>query len=434
MVHVRGAYTAGDYEAAQHELDQLRRDDPGNAHVYALERSMTDLALGDAQAAEDDLRFARDRLDQLSSDDALAWLSSVMLDDRQLEYAGADYEQVLVRALLAVANLTTDGQDANAYALQVLERQLEIMHGYEHEGTRPKLRYKQVAFGSYLRGILNEDDPVRVGVARQAFAKAAELEPRCKIARRALRRTSKGKHSSKGNGVVHVVCMVGRGPFRIEVAEQVGADILAMAQAIWADSRGRASLPNISSVKVPALAFHTDNPTEVHVTAGGAAPTLTEVVTDVEATAESEFIAMRDQTVARAVLRRAFKIAVTEGLKEVVNPRRKNREPSEGTDLAIAIAGLLWTAAEGADLRCWSLLPATFQVARLELPAGQHSLSLRAGHGGAAVGPPQTVDVLVRDGFNTYVVAIVPGMNGGPPPLTSDPAERLGRDEVLAPR
>lgn len=417
----RASYAAGDYEGAREVLGQLLDDDSGNAHIYALERSITNLALGDPQAAENNLRFARDQLDKLGDNNALQWLSSVLLDDRQLEYGGADYEQVLVRAMLAVANLTTDGQDAYAYALQVLERQLEIMNAYDYQGSQPKLRYKQVAFGSYLRGILNEDDPLRIGVAREAFAKAIELEPGCQAARDAMQRVTNGQHSAKGNGVVHVICMVGRGPFRLEVSEQTSGDVLAIAQAIWADARDRATLPNISSVKIPALAFHHDNPSEVHVAASSAQLTTTEVVTDVEATAQSEFIAMHDQVVARAVLRRAFKIAVTEGVKEVANPRRKNREPRTLGDLGIALAGLLWTAMESADLRCWSLLPATFQVARMELPAGNHTITLRAGQNGRAIGPSQTTRVYVRDGFNTYVVGLVPTMNGGPPPLTSDP-------------
>ena len=40
-----------------------------------------------------------------------------------------------------------------------------------------------------------------------------------------------------------------------------------------------------------------------------------------------------------------------------------------------------------------------------------------------AVGPPQTVRVYVRDGYNTYVLGLLPTLEGGPQPLTSDPAE-----------
>ena len=134
MPEIRAAYDAGDYRFAQERLRELQEDGGGDAHVYAMERALAEFAIGDPRAAESALRFARDRLDSLQGNDALAWLSSVLLDDRQLDYSGADYEQVMVRALLAIANLIRGGGDADAYALQVLARQTEIMESYDFEG------------------------------------------------------------------------------------------------------------------------------------------------------------------------------------------------------------------------------------------------------------------------------------------------------------
>jgi hypothetical protein len=219
-----------------------------------------------------------------------------------------------------------------------------------------------------------------------------------------------------------VIGLVGLGPFRVEVNERVTQEALAIAQVIWAISRDRTTFPNISSVPIPALAFHRDNPTEVHVEVDGQRVAVTDTVTDVEQTAAAEFDAMRDHIVARAVLRRAFKIAVTEGVKEAINPRKSNRDPNPWTDLAISLAGVAWTAAESADLRCWGLVPATFQAARIEMPVGTHEITLRAGRNGSPVGPPQTIRVVVRDGFNTFVVGLLPTFGGGPQPMSSDPA------------
>ena len=67
------------------------------------------------------------------------------------------------------------------------------------------------------------------------------------------------------------------------------------------------------------------------------------------------------------------------------------------------------------------MLPARFQALRVEVSAGEHDISVEALRGDRLVGRPQTVRVFVRDGFNTYVVALVPTLAGGPPPLTSEP-------------
>ena len=75
---------------------------------------------------------------------------------------------------------------------------------------------------------------------------------------------------------------------------------------------------------------------------------------------------------------------------------------------------------EKADLRCWSLLPASFQARRVELPEGVHSISLRAGKKGVATGAAQQVKVHVKDGYNTYVVAVFPSTDGPACVLSSD--------------
>jgi hypothetical protein len=425
MVKAREDYALGRYPEAHAEISALIEDDPSSAHVWRLERSVVSLALGDPKGSVDDLRAARDRLDDLrSGTDYFGWFKSVMLDDRQLEYDGADYEHVLVRAMLALSDLAIgDSTDAGAYALQVAEKQEEIIASFRAEDeSRPKEGYKLVAFGSYLRAIMDEER-LQPDLARRSFERVREIEPGFAPIDEDLRRVTEGKHSEKGNGVIWVIGLVGRGPFRIEVDEPVSKTAFAMAQVIWAMARDSATIPNITDVKIPAIALYEDNPTEVHVAVNGAAAGWTATVTDVNATALSEFEAMREHIVARAVVRRAFKIIVTEAAKEAVRAGRgrKSYETEDALiDLGISALGMLWTGLEGADLRCWSLLPAQFQVLRIEVPAGEHELEARAGLGGRAVGAPQTCRVLVRDGFNTYVLVQAPTPAGGPPPLSSE--------------
>ncbi len=426
MPQVRQWYATGDYVLARDALAQQVANGGDDTHLYRAEKAILDLAVADPVAAVRELRAARDRYDELSGGDALGWFGSVLLDDRQLTYQGYDYEKVLLRALLALADLSAGGSDARAYALQVFETQQRLMQQFEdQDGEKPKLRYKLVAFGHYLRAILDEDDPLRRDEARRNFAKVIELEPGFTRARDDLERVTNGVPSQPGHGVVHVLALVGRAPFRVEVNEPVTQASLAIAQWIWTSQRRRAGIPNITAVPIPALAYHQDNPTSAFVLANGIDVGETATVTDVEATARAEFDAMRDSIVARAVLRRAFKIAITEGAKEAVSRDDKRRDGVRGeplADIGLSIAGLLWTAFESADLRCWSLLPASFQVLRVEVPAGEHEIAVQAARNGRPTGAAQRVRVDVRDGYNTYVVALVPTLGAGPTPLTSHPA------------
>ena len=309
-----------------------------------------------------------------------------------------------------------------------MEKQQEIIESFQNEGGyQPKQAYKLVAFGAYIRAILNEADPLKLGVARTSYEKVKRLSPGFAYADHDLTRVVEGAHSEKGNGVVHLIAFVGQGPYRVEAEEPISRDALAIAQVIWARRRDRVPIPNITSVKIPAVAYRRDNPSAVHVSVDGNPYGQTATITDVESMAEKEFAVMKNYIVARAVLRRALKIVGTEEAREAVKREavksaKKRSDVEDIWDTVVSGLGLLWTGIEQADLRCWSLLPASFQVLRIELPAGEHELVLRTGLDGRPGDQSGRIRVLVRDGFNTYVVVHAPTAGGAPTMMVSDPA------------
>ncbi len=425
MVPVRAAYWSGDYQGAWQQLSVVRDDYPDDKHLYDLELGIVGNAVADPAAAVQALRQARDRLDQLHGRGFLESLAAMVQDDRSLDYEGADYEHILVRAILALSDLMNGGKDAVAYSLQVLERQQEIIDAFEDaDGERPKHSYKLVAFGSYLRAIILDEDPRNRRAAAREFRKVVEMEPGFRDGKEALERAKRGWHSDKGNGIVQVLALVGRGPFRVEAREGATAHTLAIAQVIWNHHHhhGRPVIVNMTGLPIPALAFHADNPDAVHVSVDGQDMGTTATITNVDEVAGAEFAAMHDYIMARAVLRRMLKIVIVEAGKEAVEHSGEDHYEKHGWQLLIDLLGLAWIASERADLRCWSLLPQTFQAARLELPAGDHQLVLRAGRNGLPTGAEQRVPVHVRDGYNTYVLVLAPTLQGGPTPLTSQPA------------
>ena len=75
-------------------------------------------------------RRARDGLDEHATGSYTEWASATFLDDRWRTYTAADYEHVLVRAVLAAVDLMAGGHDAYAYGFQVLEKQQELIRGF----------------------------------------------------------------------------------------------------------------------------------------------------------------------------------------------------------------------------------------------------------------------------------------------------------------
>jgi hypothetical protein len=446
MEPVAAAYSAGEYASARDQLLALRKSDGSNAHLYGLELGVVHQALSDPKAAVSVLRKSRDTMDRLAEGSYTDWLASTFLDDSSTTYPGADYEHVMVRALLALSDLMAGGHDAFAYALQVRQKQQEIIRTFDSgDGSNPKQAYKLVVFGNYLRAIMSEEDARDRSEARREFKIVRELAPDFAYGADDLERVTNGRFAEKGNGVVHILALVGRGPRRVELREEPTAAAIGFAQVLIAKKNRKYPTPMFVPLPIPGLVFHDDNPEKVAVFAGGKRLGETAVLTDVEATARAEFRAMKPWILARAVIRRLIKVVAVEGGKAAVDHNRKhkkgteetgktavdhNRKHKKGTEetgktdllqIGIGVLGHLWAASETADLRCWNLLPASFQVLRLEFPEGVHDIAVRPLRGGKLTGQPRNVRVRVVAGYNTYVAAIVPTLDGGPSPMTSRP-------------
>jgi uncharacterized protein len=102
------------------------------------------------------------------------------------------------------------------------------------------------------------------------------------------------------------------------------------------------------------------------------------------------------------VVRRIVKKGIIYGTKEAVGANRNSL-----FNVALDVAGVAWEATEAADTRCWGLLPDKIQVLRIELPAGQHQISMAAA-GTFGVGREVTQRVTIADARNTYMLANFP--------------------------
>lgn len=406
--HIHSArehYYSGRLQTALTALDEAAPKSPGSSEVIELEKSLVLLADGRPAEAEKLLRQVRDRFDHLEQESPVEKAASMFTDDTRLAYAGEDYEKVLIRAMLAISNLMHDGTDAEAYSLQMVDKQQQLIQAAAtEEGENPKSGYKQVALGPYLRGVLREQTHTNYDDAARSFETVVHWQPEFASGKQDLERAIHGRHSEKGNGVVYVLALVGRGPTKIESVEAPSSVALLVADRIISAVGDQTLPPTIAPIKVPKVVASHSVVGSVGVDVDGQPAARTETITNVTQMAVEQCAATHDQTVGRAVARRVLKKASIYGVKEFGGVEKHSL-----AGLGLDVVGVVWEATENADTRCWSLLPDTIQVLRLELPAGDHQLTLRPlDHGQRPCGSPVTHAVTVADGRNTYLLASFP--------------------------
>ena len=404
-VQLHNAYYDNQLAAAQETVQQRLERERANRDLLKLDQAMIELAAGNAAAAEQELREVRDHFDELEGTSAAETVGSYLLDDNRRAYSGEDYERILIRAFLALSNLMHDGGDAEAYSLQLIDKQEQIIAaGADKDGNNPKASYQRVALAPYLRGVLREATHLDYDDAQRSYMSVVSWQPSFMAGQFDLQRASQGAHSQRGNGVVYVFALTGRGPYKEEAVEVPSTAALLVAGEIVSAVGSQTVPPNVAPVKVPCVVSRRSNIAGIAVAADRQPLGVTETITDVTQLAVQQYEAIYPTVIARAVARRVLKNGLVYGGKEAAGIA-KGSLPG----LAIDLAGLAWQATETADTRSWGLLPDRIQVLRVELPAGEHELALTPVNPGLTpLGRPVSQRVQVADSRNTYVLASFP--------------------------
>jgi len=242
----------------------------------------------------------------------------------------------------------------------------------------------------------NYDDALR------GYTQAAALLPEASFLQVDMERAAHGVHSPPGHGVVVVIAMVGRGPYKIEVEELASQEALLIADRIVSAVGQYSVPPTLAPIKIPQIVSPAKPFDLVGIEVDGRPVSTTLPITDVHRLASETFAAKLPEVMARTVARRVVKKGAVYAAKDQMNLN------SSLTSLAMDAAGVLWEATESADTRCWGLLPREIQVLRLELPAGAHRLNLEPVTQGRPVGSGTECRVSVVDGRNTYVLSYWP--------------------------
>ncbi len=402
---IRDDYYSGHLEKSAKTIDQLLAKETKESDALKLDRAIVELTSGQPDRAEQTLRQVRDRLDHLEQKDAGEQALSMIRDDQSVSWSGEDYEKVLVRTFLAISNLMNGGDDAGAYALQVDEKQNQIIAKMEQK-RRPdeaELDFKRIALGPYIHAAMTEERHSNYDDIERSRLKVVSWEEGFRDGKDDLQRARHGRHSEPGNGVVYLFCLVGRGPYKVEANEIPTQVSMLIVDQILSNVLDQTLTPTIAPVKIPVVKPGRSVISNVGVIVDGDDIGTTATITNVSEFAVQQSEANRSEVLARAVVRRTLKKAAAYAVKSKVNA-----QSSPVADIALTVAGIAWEAAENADTRCWGLLPDQIQVLRVELPAGEHQFELKPLQGGKRVGRSEGLTVQVEDGRNTYLLATIP--------------------------
>ncbi|MGC4005025.1 MAG: hypothetical protein QM811_18685 [Pirellulales bacterium] len=207
---LRGSFYRNDLPNASRIADEALAKRDRNADVLGLDAAVIQLADGRPEQAEKTLRGVRDRFDELAAAPLDGSVLSYVTDDQRRAYAGEDYERILVRAYLALANLFHDGGDVEAYVLQMVDKQEQIIAAGalppektdaanpQEPPANPKAGYPRVAFAPYLRGVVREATHVDYDDAERSYVAVCNWQPDFAYGKADLQRAVGGHHSCAG--------------------------------------------------------------------------------------------------------------------------------------------------------------------------------------------------------------------------------------------
>lgn len=426
----RDFYENGDAALAKENVEKnLRRASKKEVDTLTLDAASLDLASGDVVEAKRKLVKVRDRFDDLERQAARKTGENVLqywTDDSIVSYEGEDYEKIMIRVCLAIADLLDEGEDARAYAKQIVAKQDEIVQNgsfddpnEEGKKVNPKRAYPRIPLGPYIEGLLCEETYLDTAQAALRYRQVEQWRPQFKQIKEDLVRAQTSVHSQPGSGRLYVFAFVGRGPRKEQIYAEATQFALLVADQIFSATSRYSVPPTIAPVPIPALVVEEPGFDSVGLDVDGNDVGATETLADVNEMAIKQYEATKDKLIARAVVRRVVKKGAIYALKEA---GRVNSWAS----LAANVGGIAWEATETADTRCWGLLPAKIQVLNVELPVGEHRLTFYPrDRKGERVGESVSATIRINANRNTYALVTYPDRRPIAPVVSSSDRDDL---------
>ena len=301
----RQEFYAGRLESAAKSLEEQLQKYPDDADAISMDLAMVQLLNGEPAQAEGRLRHVRDDLDHFEQTDLVESGASLLTDDQRLAYSGENYEKVLTRVFLALANLMDDGQDAEAYSLQINSKQQELLQqAAEKQVENAESAYTPLAIGPYLHGMIRESSMSNYDDASRAYHQVVSWQPQFRAGKVDLARAENGVHSRPGHGVLYLFTLVNRGPVKEQVSEIPTSQALLIADRILSVVGQYDVPPTLAPIKIPRVVVPPREVDHIALVADGATIGETETICDIADLALRQEEVELPHIMARAVARR----------------------------------------------------------------------------------------------------------------------------------
>lgn len=344
----RDSMKSGALEVAVKELEPLANQEGKDQLVYMLDYATVLQKAGRYQESARVFDKA-ERVADIQDYHSLSKVSSsLLLSEEMIQYKGDDYEKVLINAMNAVNFLEMGDLEGALVEVRKLNNKL---YRYKYEAKRD---YEQNPFAFYLSALIWEADR-KWDDAYIAFKNAYDVLPSfeplkadlIRSAMRAQRHDEAEKWKKKFPEV------------KIDPSwrdRQMGEIVLVFMQG-W----GPRKRPRPDSPRFPYLVPVRSETQSAKLIVNETLEARTNRIFDVQSVA----IKTLNDDYARLVASRVAGIAT----KAVVADQIRQKDETLGT-----IAWIAMNVADRADLRQWSTLPQTFQIARIPVKAGRYKV------------------------------------------------------------
>ncbi len=375
----REAMRSGDAPKAVAELEPLANKENDDQLVYLLDYAT---ALQQAGRYKESMK-AFDRAEKIADiqdyHSITNLASSLALSETMIQYKGDDFEKVMINAINAINYLETDDLDEALVEVRKLNQKL---YRYKYEAKRD---YEQNPFAYYLSAIIWEADR-KWDDAYIAYKNAYDLIPdypplKEDLIRSAMRaqRSEDLAQWKKKFPEVHP---------KPEWKDKQMGEIVFVFQQGW----GPRKRPRPESPRFPYLAPEFSLAQAARVEIDGKQEAVTDRVFSVQDVA----IKTLNDDYARIVASRVGGLVTKAVLADQL------RQKNEALGL---VAWVAMNVADQADLRQWSTLPQSLQIARIPIKAGKYKIQASglSGSGSTTGERMPEREIEVKPGRKTFV-------------------------------
>ncbi len=340
---------------ALQEIDPPQRD----LGQYLLNTGLLKSITGDFEGAIRDLQSAKDILNELQAISVSENLAAATINETLRSYDGSASERVLLHVLLSIDYLMLN--DLDAARVEVLQADVVMNELARKEGP-----VGQLASAHYVAGLVyelgGELDDARISYRKAANLMALRNMPPPQSLKNSLLNLNWRLGVDEGSNRYREDVLL-----PADLPDPHAAEIIVIYwDGVVTSKRGISTsvwVPEMEQIVSLAVPYYPpSNYVEQPFTLSIAGQQhRTETIEDIEALLredlDDESAAIHAMTLARMV----SKHQLVKGVKD------------QNSGLAL-FANIFTLLTETADLRSWSMLPSSIQIARFSLPAGEYSL------------------------------------------------------------